>query len=177
MVTGPDGGGAECEEDAVGEDPVRLAAGEGPVRLAMGEGDVPDLAVVIPTLHAARDRPVMQVITAMAVRRYVFIRCLSPSSLITASSKLGGHLAAGVAALSQSCDSERSSGTDRHRKTDAGHIYRSCRTFLHSIILHESSTTHNGLMNPAPARRMPRLSTESSLESNQLTLPPRSTYS
>jgi hypothetical protein len=78
-VAGPSGGGAECEEGAVGEEPARLAVGEEPVRLAVGEGDGPDLAVVIPTVQAARDRPIAQVITAMAVRRYVFIRCLSPS--------------------------------------------------------------------------------------------------
>ena len=61
-----EGAAGECEEDA---------AGEGPVRLALGEGDVPGLALVIPALHAARDRPAAQVITAMAVRRCVFIRC------------------------------------------------------------------------------------------------------
>jgi hypothetical protein len=49
------------------------------VWLAMCEGDVPGLAEEIPTVHAARDRPAAQAVTAMAVRRYVFIRCLSPS--------------------------------------------------------------------------------------------------
>jgi hypothetical protein len=39
----------------------------------------------------------------------------------TASSKLDGHLAVGIAALSQICDSGRSSGTARHRKPDADH--------------------------------------------------------
>jgi hypothetical protein len=137
MVTGPGPGGAECEEGvvgedlvrlAVGEDLVRLAVGEGPVRLAVGEGDVPDLAVVIPTLHAARDRPAAQVITAMAVRRYVFTRCLSPSSLIASNSKLGGHRALGIATLSQFCDTVRSSGRPRHRRAAADHIHRSYRT-------------------------------------------------
>jgi hypothetical protein len=39
----------------------------------------------------------------------------------TASSKLEGRCAAGIAALSQICDSGRSSGTARHRKLDADH--------------------------------------------------------
>src|SRR5919204_5752815 len=42
-------------------------------------------------------------------------------SLAGASSKLSGHLAAGVAAMSRFRDMGRSSGTARHRKPDADH--------------------------------------------------------
>src|SRR5262245_46514221 len=77
-----------CEGDAVGEDPARLA---------IGERDVTGFAAVIPAVHAARDRPTAQDVTAMAMRRYAFIGSLSVS-LVAASSKLDGHLAAGIAA-------------------------------------------------------------------------------
>ena len=79
VSTGPAEADVVCEEDAVGEDPVRLAVGDGPVRLAVREGDVTGFAVVIPALHAARDRPAAQDVTAMAMKRYVFIECLSVS--------------------------------------------------------------------------------------------------
>jgi hypothetical protein len=102
---------ADVECDAAGEDAVRLAA---------GDGDVPGFAVVIPALHAARDRPAAQVVTLMAMRRYTFIGCLSVS-LVATSSKLEGRRAVGVAALSRSCDSGRGSGTALHRKPDADH--------------------------------------------------------
>ena len=96
---------AVCEGGATGEDPVRFAA---------GGGDVTGFAVVIPALHAARDRPAAQDVTVMAIKRYEFIKCLSVG-LVAASSKLGRHLAAGIAALSRFCDSGRSPGTALHR--------------------------------------------------------------
>jgi hypothetical protein len=110
--------GAECDGDAACEDGT---AGEDPAWLAMGEGDVPGLALVIPTLQAARDRPATQVITAMAVWRYVLIRCLSPGSLVAVTSRLGGHLAEDVVALSQFCDIWRGFGTAQHLKAGAGY--------------------------------------------------------
>jgi hypothetical protein len=59
------------EAAAVGEE--EAAVGEEAAALVAGERDVTGLAVVIPALHAARDRPAAQVVTAMAVRRYAFI--------------------------------------------------------------------------------------------------------
>jgi hypothetical protein len=56
-----------CEGDAAGEDPARLAS---------VEGDVFGFAEVIPAAHAASDRLAAQVVTVMAMRRYVFIECL-----------------------------------------------------------------------------------------------------
>lgn len=75
-------GDAVCEGDAAGEDGV----GEDAVRLVAGERDVAVLAVVIPALHAARDRPAAQVVAAMAMRRYAFIGHLS-ASLVAADTK------------------------------------------------------------------------------------------
>jgi phosphohistidine swiveling domain-containing protein len=98
-----------CDGDAVGEDTWRLAVGEG-----VGEGDVTGFALVIPAVHAARDRPAAQDVTVKATKRYEFIKCLSVG-LVAASSKLGRHLAAGIAALSRFCDSGRSPGTALHR--------------------------------------------------------------
>ena len=51
-----------CEAAAAGEEGVRVVAG------ARGR-----LAAVIPAVHAARDRPAAQVVTATAMRRYAFI--------------------------------------------------------------------------------------------------------
>jgi hypothetical protein len=62
----------EC--DAAGGDAVWLT-----VWLSVGDGDVLVVAVLIPTLHAARDRPAAQVVTLAAMRRYTFIECLSVS--------------------------------------------------------------------------------------------------
>jgi hypothetical protein len=67
---------AVCDGDAGGEDSARLAV-EDSLRLAVGDGDVTVFALVIPALHAARDRPAAQEVTVMAIKRYVFIRCLS----------------------------------------------------------------------------------------------------
>jgi hypothetical protein len=62
------------------------AAGEDAAGLVADERDVAGLAVVTPAVHAARDRPAAQVVTAMAMRRYAFIGCLSVS-LVAGSSK------------------------------------------------------------------------------------------
>jgi hypothetical protein len=69
-------------------------------------------------VYAAGNRSAAQVVTAMAMRRRcAFIGYLSVS-LVAASSKLDGHLAVGIAAMSRFCDNGRSSGTARHRKPD-----------------------------------------------------------
>src|SRR5258708_18499423 len=101
-----------CEGNAVGEEAVRLVA---------GEGDFAVLAVVIPALRAARDRQAVQVVTVMAMKRYGFIGHLSVSLVAADTKKLDGRLAAGIASLSQICDSGRGSGTARYRKADADH--------------------------------------------------------
>jgi hypothetical protein len=75
-------GEADAERDAADEDAAWLAAGEDAAWLAAGDGDgvVPGLAVLIPTLHAARDKPAAQVATLVAMRRYAFIGCPSLKS-------------------------------------------------------------------------------------------------
>jgi hypothetical protein len=65
-------GAAEVVCDAAG-------AGEDAVRLAAGEEDVAGGALVIPAVQAVTDRPAAQVVTAMAIRRCMFNRCLSVS--------------------------------------------------------------------------------------------------
>jgi hypothetical protein len=66
------GEGGVAGEDAADEGD---AAGEGDaVLLVLGERGVAGLAVVIPALHAATDKPTAQAVTAMAERRYAFIR-------------------------------------------------------------------------------------------------------
>lgn len=107
----PESAEAEAEAEAVCDGD---AAGEDTLRLAVGEGDVTGFALVIPAVHAARDRPAAQDVTVMAIKRYEFIKCLSVG-LVAASSKLGRHLAARIAALSRFCDSGRSPGTALHR--------------------------------------------------------------
>jgi hypothetical protein len=70
VVPEPAAGDVVCEGDAVGEDAARAA---------VGEGDLAGFTLVIPALHAARDRPAVQEATVMAMKRYVFIKCLSVS--------------------------------------------------------------------------------------------------
>jgi hypothetical protein len=53
------------------------AAGEDAAGLVAAERDVAGLAVVTPAVHAARNRPAAQVVTAMATRQYAFIGYLS----------------------------------------------------------------------------------------------------
>ena len=82
--------GLVCEAAAAGEDAAWLMAGE--AWLVAGERDAGGLALVIPALHAARDRPAAQVVTAM--RRYAFIGYLSVN--LIASSRLESRRAAGM---------------------------------------------------------------------------------
>jgi hypothetical protein len=72
-------------------------------------------------MHAAGDRSAAQVVMAMAMRRRCAFIGYLLVSLVAASSKLDGHLAAEIAAMSRFCDSGRSSSTVRHRKPDADH--------------------------------------------------------
>jgi len=106
---------AVCDGDAAGD-----VAGDDWLWLTVGEGDVTGFALVIPALHAARDRPTAQDVTVMAIKRYWFIKCLSVG-LVAPGSKLSRHLATGIAVLSRFCDSGRSSGTSLHWKPDADH--------------------------------------------------------
>jgi hypothetical protein len=64
MRTAPADGDGECEWDAEGD-----AVDEEAAR----DGEDAGLAVVIPALHAARDRPAAQVVTTIAVRRYMLM--------------------------------------------------------------------------------------------------------
>jgi hypothetical protein len=94
---------------------VRLAATDGDGSDGDGsdgdgsDGDGEGPAVLIPTLHAASDRPIAQAIALVAMRRYALIGCPS-ISLVAASSKIEGRRAMGIAALSRSCDSGRGCG-------------------------------------------------------------------
>jgi hypothetical protein len=81
------------------------------------------LAVVIPALHAARDKLAAQAARATAAGRYLFIVVLKGRKRCAALN-LDRRDARRMANVSQACDTQRNPGTDQVSETDAAPLSR-----------------------------------------------------